>query len=688
MEGLAHLHDTCNLFGAAPIFPDWLDTNCYFRESISAVLAGQNAAIAIECLTKIGKVANVEHAKAVKNCMAVLAGRSPGDTLTDTAAILCCIAIDSSNAILSCGTLRNDNDFQEAVATVFEIPVAAIQDFYNDSASSGWRAAKEAWIPNCPQQIIGLIQSQSIDGIEASHGEYRAGGDWEMLLAEALAGSCTGCGMKDFDQITWKSIDVTDVESAANIDEVFDAYVREERWLRIAQGVVSQLMPAAALLRFSAASGHGRDQHPLTFRDGTQVVDSLSFSSSAKERDEFASPLISLSESHRLALFECVSFLVCRSARSNGDDLAKRSCFAVASNLLVDAQPSEDIEGIEAISMAFETLGAIENIISTTNLIHEDRLPSFRYIIKILIKMLQVRGNSPILSKAHGKESEVLRIFAFVSSGTLVTASLLGVVSVDKIRLFDNEIIARERALNTMVFVLCCGDIFVEDESRSIVAAILGEIVELEATCRTISAEPDAVRSSLLRILSSLDTGTLEKLIELAYPKKVDTMGSITYASETAKGVSKLLALVLSCDKSKSSVKFCRNVFSQLQSRMEEVETFPDSRESSLGVLFAYACRVGCLDSVGTSLVERLSTGCLAESELAPMECFLSFVEGLRLARQSDATDFNVSGATQDTELSKEREVVECNTTHRGKVPRACSHVLRNGFFHQHWYNW
>jgi hypothetical protein len=98
-----------------------------------------------------------------------------------------------------------------------------------------------------------------------------------MLLAEALVGSCAGCGMKDSDQIVWKSIDVTNEELTANVNEVFDAYVREERWLRISQGVVSQLMPAAALLRFSAASGHGRDQHPLSFRDGIQVVDLLSF---------------------------------------------------------------------------------------------------------------------------------------------------------------------------------------------------------------------------------------------------------------------------------------------------------------------------------------------------------------------------------------------------------------------------
>ena len=165
-------------------------------------------------------------------------------------------------------------------------------------------------------------------------------------------------------------------------------------------------------------------------------------------------------------------------------------------------------------------------------------------------------------------------------------------------------------------------------------------------------------------------------------------MSNFPYASETARGVSKLFALVLSCDKSKASVKFCRKVFTQLHNRMEKIESFPESIESSLGVLFVYAYRVGCLDSVGTSLVERLSTGCLGEAELAHMECFLSFVEGLRMARPTDTTDLDESAVALNTELSKERKVMECITTEGGKPPRACSHVLRNGFFHQHWYNW
>ena len=169
-------------------------------------------------------------------------------------------------------------------------------------AQVGVLQKKEAWIPNCPQQIIGLIQSQSIDGVEASSGEYRAGGDWEMLLSESLAGACTGCGMDDLDNNIWKSFDVTSGDSIAQRERVFDAYILEARWLRISHSVVSQLMSSAALLRFRITAAGGRIPHPLSVREGNKVVDSLLLSSSAKEIAEFACPMYTLAEPFRLSL--------------------------------------------------------------------------------------------------------------------------------------------------------------------------------------------------------------------------------------------------------------------------------------------------------------------------------------------------------------------------------------------------
>ena len=688
IDGLSQLHDACNLFGAAPIHPDWLDNTCSFREGIDAVVAGQNAAMAIECLTKLGTIANAQHSNAVKKCMAVLAGKNPGDPVCDTAASLCCLAIDSSNGMVPPDTVFNvENEFQGAVAAVFRIPPVAIQDFYNDSASTGWRAAKEAWIPNCPQQIIGLIQSQSIDGVEASGGEYRAGGDWEMLLSEALAGSCTGCGMDDLDNNIWKSFDVTSGDSIDQRERVFDAYILEERWLRISQGVVSQLMPAAALLRFRQTAASGRIPHPLSVGEGTGVVDPLLLTSSTNEIAEFACPTHTLTEPFRLALLECLSFLTSRSARSNGDDVAKRCCSAVASNLLVDAQPCEDVEGIEAISMAFDTIEAMQNFLRAKPHLEGTSLSSFRHLISMLINMLQTRGKSPGMSKLTGKESDAMRIFACISSGTNFVASVLGIARFEKGHLFGDESAVRDRAVKCLVFVLCADDAFVDGKSRAAVADILGEILELEVTIDSSTSDPRAIRSALQRTLSSLKGSLLQKLVELAYPEK-ETADSCLLTSQTASGVSKMLALALSGDLEDMTLKFCRTVFDILQIRLETVETLPESRESSLGLVFLYGCRLGSLDAIGASLIDRLSVGSLLEPALIQMECLLSFVQGLRVARRDNTTSLELPGAQLKSKASKELDRIEMSGVSHREVARACSHVTRNGFFHQHWYNW
>merc|ERR1740136_104006 len=35
LDGISRLHDACTLIGAAPLHPDWLDTNCQLRQRIS-----------------------------------------------------------------------------------------------------------------------------------------------------------------------------------------------------------------------------------------------------------------------------------------------------------------------------------------------------------------------------------------------------------------------------------------------------------------------------------------------------------------------------------------------------------------------------------------------------------------------------------------------------------------------------
>lgn len=690
IDALARLHDACNAFGAAPMHPDWLDSACSFRCGITPVNASENAFKAIAALTKLGSLAHLRHTLAVKNCMAVLAGKPPGDKSSGTAASLCCMAVDFSNGMLEECEDGKETAFQKAVSSMFDIPHVAIQDFYNDSASTGWRAAKEAWIPNCPQKIVGVLQSQSIDGIESTSSEYRAGGEWEMMISEALIGSCTGCGMDDSDYTIWKSFEVSEGKSDEKAHQVFNIYTREERWLRISQGLISQLMPAAALLRFSSAAGKGRDTHPLSVREGSKGAESISFASSAIELSQFSHLQFTVKAEQKESLSECVALLARRSARCNGDTSPKLSSKAVAANLLIEAKSFEELEGIESLHMAFETIQAVQATTSTKKSTTKDKLSSFRLITDLLIKMVQVRAHSPELNKIVRNESKVTRLLSALS-GAPLDASMLGIVRFEKDVLVDKEWMAC--ALKCLLFILCSDDMHVDALSRARVASLLSELMQMENTIGSAPKKNDTIRITLLDELSSVDDKRLTKLIEVAYPVQTESADSDRLTAEAAAGTCKILAFALSSVANPAlSLKFCREVFEKLIIRFDSISSAASSRESSLGVLFLYACRVGSLELVGSSIVSNLNAESKGEPDLVPMECLLSFVQGLQTTLVSDAMEIDEaeSAIKTDDKASPTKKTTESENTDasKSKNPRACSHVLRNGFFQQHWYNW
>ena len=111
-------------------------------------------------------------------------------------------------------------------------------------------------------------------------------------------------------------------------------------------------------------------------------------------------------------------------------------------------------------------------------------------------------------------------------------------------------------------------------------------------------------------------------------------------------------------------------------------------QESSWGLLFLYGCRIGLLDDVGASLIDGLRVDKISESELLPVECLLTFVQGLIGAKNGVKEKVERPLARIKTKALEEPNPEKCSSVPREHASRACSHVLRNGFFHQHWYNW
>mmetsp|Transcript_28026 Transcript_28026/g.42742 ORF Transcript_28026/g.42742 Transcript_28026/m.42742 type:complete len:4540 (+) Transcript_28026:153-13772(+) len=678
IDALARLHDACNIFGAAPIHPDWLDKSCSFRDTITSEIGKTNAARALECLKKIGLLSSKEDENASKSFMRGLTKDSCSDCISEAAATICGFSLDTANTLLN---KTSKDDVQNAIASIFEMPLNTIIDFHNDSASAGWRAAKEAWMANSPQQIVGLMQNQSMDGIEASHCDYRAGGDWEMLMGEALASASTGCGMDNSESSTWKSFKITG-KLDENVKEILGAHAKEERWLRISVCAISQAMPAAALLRFCLAGGKGRDHHPLCAREGNRRSESNSVS--IQLQDDTFQPSLALSTSQQEKVLEYICMLARRSARSHGDDLLKRSCFAVASNLLDTAQSFNDIEGIEALLLAFDSIETIRNKPLSKKASGDAQLSAVRFLNGRLIAMIKARGDCTLSHCNPATVSKATRLLTFLGSGTMFSTTVLGTFPFQKKHLFERETSIGERAIQGIVHLLSLEAKQVDAVSRYHLASVVGEVIELEKTLNSGSA----IRASLLTALSLLSTLRLQKLIELVFPPG-DESHENDIAMEAGLGISKVFAYVLSCgnEKSSTSLKFCKKVFLQLQKYSENANPSSPLREGAFGVLFLYACRVGSLGVLGSSLVMKLNSSDEVDANLIPVDCLLSFVKGLRKSLRGERVIGDEEKKRLRGNLTPSSEKSIILPSQKETAPRACSYVLRNGFFQQHWYN-
>ena len=124
-----------------------------------------------------------------------------------------------------------------------------------DPFSELYEEIRDSWCQNSAQRLKGYLQDQEIlDGWEVSTGELRAGGEWELMLAEAL--TIASSNAHDGPNLAYSSS--SDVSSLPGYEEIVTAQL----WRYVLVNAVSHLMPAAALLRFGMEHV-GRKPHPF-----------------------------------------------------------------------------------------------------------------------------------------------------------------------------------------------------------------------------------------------------------------------------------------------------------------------------------------------------------------------------------------------------------------------------------------
>lgn len=140
----------------------------------------------------------------------------------------------------------------------------------DDTLVKNIETAKESWCPNAAQRLLGCLQDQKrpLSGWETSVPELRAGGEWELLLAEALTTACLD--VKQYPEDVTEDVFESDDDPCSrlasarvfNIDDEklrqgHNSLKRAHLWRTILAAATSHMVPAAALLRMESTNLEG-----------------------------------------------------------------------------------------------------------------------------------------------------------------------------------------------------------------------------------------------------------------------------------------------------------------------------------------------------------------------------------------------------------------------------------------------
>ena len=256
MEGIAKLHQVCNSLGASPFHPDWLDETCRLRTGISEAASVEIAEQMLKALTEFGTAAFAQYSRT----LAEVLSNWPGCDLDGT--------IDGPSALAVIRGVRHVEqesastaalDWQIDIAVAFGIDADLVKFIFSGLKCKNAEAVKESYALNSAQRIKGKLQDfvASGSGWLPNAPEYRAGGEWELLLSDALISPCS--------MMTLPSDNPTLLSLGSDL----------LRWRRVLQSTVNALVPVNALLRFGLNGAKGRNQHRATHVGSVEISSTL-----------------------------------------------------------------------------------------------------------------------------------------------------------------------------------------------------------------------------------------------------------------------------------------------------------------------------------------------------------------------------------------------------------------------------
>ena len=402
IDCFSQLHNCCDLLGHAPIHPDWLDSDCHLRDGISIGFSFHCAEKAVSSLTELCLYAYLQYAKSLQNAIKICFNEKI-ESYRESNSLLALVllsTIPSNEKNIDRKTLMDN------VAQLNKINLNAFESIWKDSIKNE-TSPKEAWSINSANRIRGKLQefSAAIESWDPLICEYRATGEWELLLSDSLFGACIDDSQVYPSDEQSKSSNVSlPLESKKKL-----SFHTEEskRWIRVVRSCANALVPATALLRFTLNGEKGRKGHPYTEKNGHSVCQSFSIPNSPLNlRSSSIYPSVNVTKSQlRETVSKSLGLLSEISSNSLIDSGLRQTCRTAASHLVSESGMS-DLEGLNTLRSALVSLLGLSKSIHNLSTCRENNV--INSIMDNIISVIEMHKNSTPIDEDLVSESQKL----------------------------------------------------------------------------------------------------------------------------------------------------------------------------------------------------------------------------------------------------------------------------------------
>lgn len=692
IDALSRLKECCDAFGAAPIHPDWLDVSCSLQDGVRPNEAVEIAEIAIKTLSNLATVAFGQYKQHQYRALkSELEDRGRDKNVNLAMSLLCWEPKETDPS-----HNPSDRDWRDDVAAITEMPQAALMALLDQSGRRNADRAKQFWCPFSCQRLPGLLHEgkKLIGGWESpSAALLRAGGEWELLLSEALAMSCingSNVGM-EFDA---EKLPTKEALGPGFHDELANA----QHWRTILLTATSNLMPAVALLRLGMAKV-GRKPHPFSFRENNQDpfdVDPPFFS-------ERLHGVANASESLTVTIFETLAMLSRLSVE--GEENLSVTCYAVATHLMVNSDSFRDLECIHKLRCALSALKRILEVAESSP--KRDGKYAIPHLAQCLVSIVEEvgQGGSAFRPSIGREIFRFQELHFFLGQPRLclvdtVVGDMIDVFKIleaGKVRELQEDCLQtyhwseqdRQRvAISVLVSILCCTSFQATDKTRYQIAGMLSHIGAAEATQSLVksSCQVDlVVVPAAIEAFNQVDKKRLKSLLL----KDLCGIRSDSPSPSFGRELGKLVALLLFTSTGTNHFEKAPYVHDTLISAFDFWKKIREAdKEHVLCAMVIYGARFGSLVTIGTKLMEAEidSNGEESPSCAKVLSFFFLWIWQLQMVldkegsndstRPQKVLEVSIRGSPQVKPKSKSDD-----------FPRSCSFVQKSGFQGQHWYH-